>query len=290
MNGVLILILNYNSSNDTIKLFEEISSYNWRATKVLVIDNHSIYGDQKSLMHKIPIKNLILNNKNLGYAGGNNLGIEIALNESKDYVWILNPDIRVEKETLPTLLRLIKSQSKIAAVGPRIRSRVDKNQIFSDGGVVLFDKRCHTDLINYGRDIKNQPPSINFNIDYVDGSCILINMEAIKDLGVLPIEYFLYFEETDWCTNAKRNGWILGIDSFANAYNLKSDRNKNYIYFMNRNRLLFAKKYHPSYWNVCFYYLKLICKKVYLTLRNRKKSPLLKWEVKGVLNGIKLLL
>ena len=114
-------------------------------------------------------------------------------------------------------------------------------------------------------------------------------MEAIKELGFLPQEYFLYFEETDWCANAKKNGWLLGIDSFANGYNLKSQKNKIYTYYYNRNRLLFAKKYHPSYRMVCFYYLQIISKKVFRTLLNKKSSPFLKWEVKGVLDGIKLL-
>lgn len=285
---IYALLLNYNSSEDTVVLYKQLCALKNDELKVLVIDNNSVKSQRNILLEHIPEKQIIFNYSNLGYAAGNNKGIKIALKEKANYVWILNPDIRIERDTLPTLLNLIKSRSKIAAVGPRIKLRVNEDQIFSDGGVVVYDKRCYTDLINYDCNVKDYPPSINFDIDYVDGSCILINTDAIQELGFLPKEYFLYFEETDWCTNAKRRGWHLGIDSFANAYNLKSPKNKNYIYYINRNRLLFAKKYHPSYWRVCFYYLKIISVKVYLALINKNSFSLIKWEVKGVLDGIKL--
>jgi GT2 family glycosyltransferase len=101
----------------------------------------------KKLTSQIPVENLILNGKNLGYAGGNNIGIKKALKDDADFIWLLNPGIRVEKEALPRLLETILSDKSIAAVGPRICSRLNENEIFSDGGVVLYNPQCQTYLI-----------------------------------------------------------------------------------------------------------------------------------------------
>ena len=284
------LILNYNSSRDSIELFHSLQSLRFSNLFILVLDNGSEPEELKKLKQNIPLDKLVLNNKNLGYAGGNNIGIGTAIDNDAEFVWLLNPDIRVERNTLPALLELIKSNPRIAAVGPRIISRLDKNEIFSDGGVVFYDERCHADLINYDQSLRENPPSVNFSIDYIDGSCILLNAEALKELGFLPKEYFLYFEETDWCTKAKKKGWELGINSFVNAYNLKSSRNSTFIYYYFRNRLIFARKYHPAYWKVYWYYSKLILNKLWSRFRYGRKDPLLKWEVKGLVDAYKFLI
>lgn len=281
------LILNYNSSRDSIELFQLLQSFGFKNLFVLVLDNDSKPEDINRLKQRIPDKNLVLNYKNLGYAGGNNIGIQLSIEKGADFVWLLNPDIRVERETLPALLEMITSKPGIAAVGPRIRSRINKNEIFSDGGVIFYDERCHADLLNYDLLVDENPPSINFEIDYVDGSCILINVEAIKSIGLLPNEYFLYFEETDWCAKAKRKGWELGINSFVNAFNLKSPKNATYAYYYFRNRLIFARKYHPEYRKVYWYYSKLISIRIWNRFRYGRKDPFLKWEVKGLFAAYK---
>ena len=268
-------------------MFKLIQSFQFPNLFLFVLDNGSEAADTKRLKQSIPDHNLVLNYKNLGYAGGNNVGIHLAAKNGADFIWILNPDIRVDKNTLPTLVELIKSKPKIAAVGPRIKSRVEENQIFSDGGIVFFDERCHADLINYDESSKDHPPSITFNIDYVDGSCILLNVESLKQIGFLPKEYFLYFEETDWCTKAKKNGWELGITSYVNAYNLKSPKNSTYAYYYFRNRLIFARKYHPNYLKVYWFYSKLILKRLWIKYRYGRKDPLLKWEFRGLIDSFK---
>lgn len=289
MNKIYVLILNYNSARDSLELYSQLEDLNLRNIKVFVIDNASKPGDIQKLTSQIPVENLILNDKNLGYAGGNNIGIKKALKEDADFIWLLNPDIRIEKETLPCLLETILSDNNIAAVGPRICSRLNENEIFSDGGVVLYNPQCYTYLINYDQFVNDHNTSVNFNISYVDGSSILINSLAIKNIGDLPIEYFLYFEETDWCARAKKLGWKLAINTHAKVYNLKSEKNYSYVYYMMRNRLIFAKKYHPTYKKVYFYYIKLLLKESFFHITGYKKRSYLKWELKGLFDAFKII-
>lgn len=280
------IILNFNSASDSIALFNFLEVQDFKYLRILVIDNNSSEEDQFQLKKNIPYKNLIFNQPNLGYAGGNNIGIEIALNERADYVWILNPDIRVEEDTLPVLLETINNNKDLAAVGSRINKREDKNKIFSDGGVLLQDQKCTTIHKNSNCSHKATPGKIDFDIDYIDGSCILIRAEAIRNIGKFSEKYFLYFEETDWCIRAKLKGYKLAVDSRTVAYNLNSEKGAVYNYYMMRNRMIFAKNHHKNYIKVRNYYGRDLLGEIRGKLRGKYFKPFFISKVKGYLVGV----
>ncbi len=282
-NRTYALILNYNSAGDTIKLFEQLKDLD---ICIFILDNASSAFDLELLKSAIPENHLILNEYNLGYAAGNNVGIRIALENNADYIWILNPDIRIKKYTLKVLLDTIKKEPNIAAVGPRIVSRANPNIIFSDGGTISYDKRCHADHQHYGANIKEHPAEINFKPDYLDGSCILLNSSALKELGLLPEFYFLYFEETHWCVNASKNGWKLVVNQHALAHNSKIPPNETYSYYTFRNRLLFAKKFHHKPPQVFYYYAKLLINQTYKRIFHIEHPPFLKLRIKAFFNAL----
>ena len=279
------IILNYNSAGESISLFNNLNELCFDFLEVIVIYNRSKKTDKDILKKNIPKENLIFNKKNLGYAGGNNVGIKIALEKNAQYAWILNPDIRVEKNTLPILLETIQNDEKLAAIGPRIAMREKPTTIFADGGLVKLDKICGTSLKNHNIPVEQITAKLDFDIDYLDGSCILVRCKAIKELGKLPEEYFLYFEETDWCFKAKCHNWKLAVDSRAVAYNLTSDRKDLYHYYTTRNRLIFAKKYHPHYKEVRNYYFTEILKELYGKTLGKPLKPFFLSRLKGLLSG-----
>lgn len=283
---IYILILNYNSSKDSIFLFRSLQSLINANLKVFVIDNASAETDQLHLKKYIPENNLIINKKNLGYAGGNNIGIDIALKEEADYVWILNPDIRITLEALPRLLDLAKLDPSLAAVGPRILRREDGETIFTDGEKLYFDEKCSTEHKNSWRKNSEIPSGIDYDVDYIDGSCILINCKAIKELGKLPENYFLYFEETHWCLNAKHNNWKLAVNSQAVVYNLISEKKATFHYYFMRNKIIFSKKFHPQFKSVRKYYATILIKEFINRFRGRYLRPYYKSRVKGFIAGI----
>ena len=283
---IYILILNYNCSQETVELYRNILELYKDEIRILIIDNHSKPSDKDYLKNYIPHSNLILNNENRGYAGGNNVGIDIGLKEKVDYIWILNPDIRLVKDTLPVLLETIKDDPSLAAVGPRILKRENPDVIFTDGEKLLMDEKCSTHQKYHGKSKFEIPATIDYDIDYVDGSCILINAKALSELGNLPEEYFLYFEETDWCYRAKKNGWNLAVNSNANVYNLTSLKKETFHYYFMRNRLIFSKKFHPNYKEVRRYYVKLLLKEFLNRFQGKYLNPFYRSRVKGLVAGI----
>lgn len=280
------IILNYNSASESVALFKNLEEQHYRYLKILVIDNNSSEDDQLELKDNIPSENLIFNHKNLGYAGGNNIGIEIALNAKANYVWILNPDIRVNNHTLPILLKTISEDKTLAAIGPRIIHRTNPDKIFSDGGMLIMNDSCSTYHKNYNMEVEHISKNVDFDIDYIDGSCILINCETIKEIGKLPEEYFLYFEETDWCFRARKYNFRLAINSKVSVSNLTSIKNSIYHYYMFRNRIIFSKRYHLDLIKVKNYYSKELLKEVLFRFNGKYFKPFYISRVKGLISGI----
>lgn len=286
MESVCALILNYNSSLDSIQLYRQIQSFYNNLVDVHVIDNASSTEDRELLQQEIPGSNLILNAQNLGYAGGNNIGIKLAIKNRKKYIWILNPDIRIKNNTLPLLINFLKEQKEIAAIGPRILLRENPKIIFSDGGKTELNLSCKVFHKNYLLPVNNVQKDHDYAVDYVDGSCILLNTEAIRQCGLLPEQYFLYFEETDWCLKAKRNGWKIAVNSYAEAYNHISFKGEKYHFYYSRNKILFAKKYHPLPFYAKAYYLIILIYELVLHVSGLKRTWYWKSRFKGYWKAI----
>lgn len=280
------IILNYNSAEETIALYDQLKEFYGEELRILVTDNCSKQQDRSFLLKFINSRDLVFNKVNRGYAGGNNLGINLAIDAGADQVWLLNPDIRIEPDTLLVLSETFQQDKGLAAVGPRIMKRENPRTIFSDGELIDTSKNFHTIHKNFNEKISDQSVVLDYDIDYIDGSCILLNAEAIKQVGYICEDYFLYFEETDWCTRAKRQGWKLAVNRKARVYNLTSEKKKVYHYYYTRNKLLFSKKFDLNYKSLKKRETNTIVKE----LRNRLKGECLKpyffSRLQGLISGI----
>lgn len=283
---VYALILNYNSSSDTIALYNSLKSFAFKFLRIIVIDNDSESFDKDCLKRDIPLQDLLFNFKNLGYAGGNNQGIEIALKNNAQFIWLLNPDIRIEEETLPTLLEAFELYENLAAVGPRIIQRENNIKIFSDGEIIKWNPACSTFHLNFNESVSEIDAKINDQVDYIDGSSILLNSAAFREIGKLSQDYFLYFEETDWCIKARQKNWKILVNSHAVVYNLTSRKENVFHYYMMRNRLIFCRKFHPDFREVRTFYFNALLKELYLRLvKGIYLKPYYLSRVKGFLSG-----
>ena len=150
---IKIIILNYNSANETVELYQQLLSFSHSFIDVLIIDNLSNKDDLKILTSKVPHNQLLLNNKNLGYAGGNNIGINLSIQDNYDYTLILNPDIRLTNETIPTLLASYTTYPNAAAFVPRICYRNEPQKIYSDGGLINRKEGYLTNHLNFQKNI-----------------------------------------------------------------------------------------------------------------------------------------
>ncbi|MBO2544283.1 glycosyltransferase family 2 protein [Salegentibacter sp. BDJ18] len=241
MNCLNILILNYNSSWETVELFKTLEAFNLRDTEITVIDNASIPKDRAYLKGQIPQENLILNEVNIGYAGGNNIGIQLAIERNFEFVLLINPDIRLDKECISSLLKTIEKDEKVGVIGPRICYRKDPDLIFSDGGFVLEKKGYAAPHINYNKRINETTNPGVHEVDYVSGSCFMLSTKVVEAVGKLREDFFLYYEETEWCLRIRKYNKKCVVDSNVVAFLSPSIKNNNYHFYMTRNRLLLSR-------------------------------------------------
>lgn len=188
---------------------------------------------------------LIQAGENRGFAAGNNIGIKYALAKNDfEYIWLLNNDTVIEKSTLCSLIKYSSSRN-LGISGSALFYYDSPRKLQAYGGTInkFFGTSKHILKIE----------KINKSLDYVVGASFLINRKVIDKIGLLPEEYFLYFEEIDYCFNAKYNGFTLGIDINSIVFHKEgattggsSKRNKKSEFsdiLGIKNRIKFHKKY-----------------------------------------------
>lgn len=283
---VYIIILNWNNPSDTIyclnSIIDNISNTQF---KIIVCDNGSKdnsleqfsywYSNAKtrsdylkdSEFQLIDINNiaetktnsnkgvyLIDIKENLGYAKGNNIGIQFALNQSDtEYVWILNNDTEVECDSLNEMLAKFKQNERLGICGSKLIDFHDRERVQGVGGKInswlcsIREIGCneHKDTLFDDRELMN-------NIDYVIGASMLISKDFLKQVGLLAEDYFLYFEELDICIRGKRKGFTFICAQNSIIYHKqgatagsKQNLSLQADYSSIRNRLIFTYKFYP---------------------------------------------
>ena len=254
---IAIVVLNYNGKENTLVCINSIKKLNKSNYKVelIVVDNASNDGSSEALS-KIKDIMLVKNDKNLGYSGGNNIGIKHALSLGSEYILILNNDTIVEKSLI---INLINSAKKGDIVSPKIyfakgfefhKNRYKKEDlgkvIWYAGGKIDWQNvigiHIGVDEVDHGQFSKR------LEINLATGACILIRRQVFKKIGFFDEKYFLYLEDMDFCVRAKRAGFKIIFEPKAilwhkNASSGGGSGSGLQDYYISRNRLLFATKY-----------------------------------------------
>ncbi|HZK61333.1 MAG TPA: glycosyltransferase family 2 protein [Anaerovoracaceae bacterium] len=186
---------------------------------------------------------LIKNNRNYGFALGNNNAIKYALKTLPDYILLLNNDTVVDSAFLKNLVSLMDSDDRIGIVGPVNFSYFSPTTIIAVGENIDW-KRGKTSIS------RSLPASsegkISLEFDEVPGSCLLFRSKLIDDVGLMDPDYFCYYEETDWCVRAKQKGWIICTSLTSKIlHKYGSTEKKIYgfkLYYLTRNRFWFMRK------------------------------------------------
>lgn len=250
---VATIILNYLHADDTVRCVESVQRSNHVDCTVIVVDN----GSGEKVLHDLrsgidPSIDIIETGENLGYAAGNNRGIERGLECHADLVWILNPDTVVEPDTLSRMVAVMRRYPEAGVVGTRIlNGAYDPPSIWFNGGVIDWTVGGATTHRDIGRLHCDVPDSGVESADYVTGASMLVRREVFDDIGLIPEEYFLYFEETDFCTRAAQVGWSNLIDSGAILWHYKRSAARTpspyYVYYFCRGRLLFGRRFADQF-------------------------------------------
>jgi len=266
MPKVFIIILNWNGWSDTLECLKSLESNDYLNCQVVIVDNGS---KNRPELSDSKIK-IIYNKKNLGFSGGNNVGIKYALDRGADYVLLLNNDVIVSPDFLTKLIKAGESNEKFGFLGSKIyfyppamlrkamRAGDQKDKIWFAGGQVnLINNKKHW-LYNKGvmrgcgeiDQGQYDKPDIQ-ETEYITGCCLLAKKEVIEKIGLMPEEYFVYYEDTDWSFKARRAGFKCIFVPQSKIWHKGSkssiEYSLSYIYYHTRNGLLFATRYAPWY-------------------------------------------
>jgi GT2 family glycosyltransferase len=240
-----VVILNYGDSSDTLACLATLEQSDDLDLDIVVVDNRSATPDHGALREGVGRRaEVIASGDNLGYAGGNNIGIATLLHRGVEFVWLLNPDTRTEPATLRHLLRVMASHPTCGVVGPRLVRPGSPPRIWYDGGVI-DEALGATRHRAQGRLETKAPPGRARETDYVTGASLLARATTLEQVGLLPERYFLYYEETDWCLQARAAGWTAMVQPRARMTHLKGSGlvipAPYHVYYLTRNSYFFAR-------------------------------------------------
>lgn len=252
-------MLNFRSAAETVACVRSLVRSNYLDLRVVVVDNDAPGPAHDALRDALQAAGLragdgpehslrlVASGGNLGYAGGNNVGLAAAAAWRPDFCWLVNPDIRVSPDTLTLLVEGMGRAPDTAAIGPRVILGGSKPPvIWSDGGVVDA-ATGRTGNRSMGRPEADTPPGGLHDVDSVYGGALLLRTTALAHAGPLPEEWFLYFEETDYCRRLAGLGWRLLVEPGARVENHTATAGAvprpHYLYYMTRNKVLFTRRY-----------------------------------------------
>lgn len=242
---VCTIVLNWNGAGDTIRCLESLQKVTYPSNETVIVDNGSTDGSQRLLKERFPEFTLIENSENLGYAGGNNIGVDYGLRRDAAFIVLLNNDTIVDPGFLDPLVEAANRFPRAAFLGPKILYLDAPDVVWFGGGLVDWSKGG----IHVGKDQRDDPKDVSpREVDYVTGCCIMARAEAIREIGTMDPAFFLLFEETDWCLRAKKAGWqsVYVPQSriwHAVSHSFGGQESPTYRYYYARNQLLLIRKH-----------------------------------------------
>lgn len=242
---VHIIILNWNGWKDTIECVESCLNLTYDNYVVVIVDNASSDGSEAILREHFPGVQLIQTRENLGYAGGNNVGIRYALAHGAEYVWLLNNDTKVDTAALDEMLRVVKDEPTVGMVGPKILLYSRPDYLNCVGSTINLITG-QPSLIGLGEKDDGRFDDIR-EMDTLSGCSLLVRRELIDAVGFLDDRFFLFYEETDWILRAKRAGYRMLYAPKARIWHKVSasvggHQSPLMLYYMIRNNPLLMRK------------------------------------------------
>ena len=243
---VIIVLLNYNNYQDTFNCLESLKKLTYPNYEIIVVDNHSTNCSLKYLKQRTDENLFVVDSgRNGGFAFGNNVGIQKAIERDADYVLLLNNDTLVTVDFLEGLLLCFYKQENIGVSTCRIMYNDNRDKVWYAGGMIDWNNLRAThngiDSVNY----KSTGIEI---VSFASGCCMMISVECIKKVGLLPEEYFMYYEDLDYCVKVQEAGYRIGYNPKSVIYHCVSSSGGGVdspfvIEWSNRARRKFYSKY-----------------------------------------------
>jgi GT2 family glycosyltransferase len=200
---VVVLVLNWNNWRDTNECLESLRGLDYDDWNVIVLDNGSTDGSVERIRERFPEVEIMELGENLGFAGGNNAGIRAALQRGAEYVWLLNNDTTVDPEALVAMVEKAETDPTIGAVGSAIYHTSEPQCLQAWGG----------GYVNFwlGRSRHFVDPVPDEKLQFLTGASLLLRRSALESVGFLDEDFFLYWEDADYCFRLRTAGWRLAV-------------------------------------------------------------------------------
>ncbi len=269
---ISIITVNYNGYKDTAELIDSIPSDKC-SLEVIVVDNASLEDEASMIEARHPQVKVIHSDKNLGFAGGNNLGIKAA---NGKYLFFVNNDTYFRDFNIEALVNRLESSSDIGVVCPKIRFSYGEQNIQYAGYTPLSRITVRNRAIGF-----NEPDNGQYDVShqtpYAHGAAMMVKREVIEEVGMMPENYFLYYEELDWSMHITRAGYRIWYEPACTIYHKESQSTGQdsplRSYYIKRNRLLLVKRnYKGIYKYLAYLYLVIIVelKDYIITIRKKR--------------------
>jgi len=207
---VYIVILNWNLKDDTAECVESVLDLDYPKLSIVLVDNGSTDGSPQYLSSRFPQIRVVANRENKGFTAGNNVGIQYALGHGADYVFILNNDTIVDRESLRELVSVAESDPRIGIVGPLILYHEAKDKIWELGArqyrylpIPLSIGRGQSDQGQFGSWVP---------LDYVTGCAMLVRSEVLRTVGLFQSSgslYHWYGGDNEFCYRVGKAGYLV---------------------------------------------------------------------------------
>ncbi len=258
MTDLTIIIVSYNCREDLRRCLRSLPPASvHRPTRTVVVDNASTDGTPAMITGEFPDVHLTVNAVNRGFGAANNQALRDAVTP---YVLLLNPDTIVGPGAFDTMLDWMDSHPEVSACGPLLRN---PDQTLQRTGVrfpsiwnilveALFLDRMFPTSRLFGRHRELYlDPKVPRQVDYVQGSCLLVRTSVLPRVGLLDEDFFMYFEETDWCFRIKEAGGMVWVCPNAEVVHIGGGTEGHYdearLVHYHRGLLRFFAKHYPGW-------------------------------------------
>jgi len=244
---VSIVTVNYNSLEETIELLESVFDNSYQNTEVLVVDNASEVDPGEQLDELFPSVKVLRSEENLGFAGGNNLALAHC---QGDFIFFVNNDAELTDGVIESLLQLFDEVPSLGIVSPKLCYYntlpdlvPDVIQYAGTTPVHPLTGRNSTIGVRQNDEGRYRLPEPTA---YCHGAAMMVPREVIEKVGPMSEDYFLYYEELDWCERIRKAGYQVYVDNRVKVYHKESISVEKIgaakTYYLNRNRILFMRR------------------------------------------------
>jgi len=284
---VSIISVNYNGLEVTCQMLDSLYRHIHTPFECVVVDNGSAVDESVAIGKRFPKVIALRSEKNLGFAGANNL--EMARATGQFYL-LLNNDTTVEEDILPPLLKRFAQSNRIGAVGPKIRFEGGDRPIQFAGYTPMTRISLRNRLIGC-----DEPDNGQYNTakptPAILGAAMMVSKEVVEKIGMLPERYFLYYEELDWCEHMSRAGFEMWYEPEVTVFHKGSvtaggKESPVRVYYQTRNRFLYARRNRtiPQRWLSYLFQLAISYPKECLRNLLQKRADLLTWRTRGIID------